>query len=215
MQVDTNEIEDDWHNFTALNIPEYHPARDEQDTFFLKNGKLLRTHTSNTQIRILEQCSLPVRCFSIGRVYRNETISARSHCYFHQVECFYVDTHVSIKDLKNTLQGFILSLLGSSVRMRIRPSFFPFTMPGVEVDISCLICDGNGCHICKDSGWLEICGGGMIDPNVFDNVGVDSTVYSGFAIGLGIERVSLLMTRADDIRLYSTNDLRFLTQFFV
>lgn len=209
------EIEDDWHNFTALNFPENHPAREMQDTFFIsrKPDILLRTHTSNVQIRMLEQTKPPVRAIMPGRVYRNEAISARAHCFFHQVEGLYVDRNVSFADLKQTLYHFAREMYGKDIRIRFRPSFFPFTEPSAEIDISCLICKGKGCNICKQTGWVEIAGSGMVHPNVLKNCNIDPEEYTGFAFGMGIERVTMLRYQINDLRLFSENDIRFLRQF--
>lgn len=213
--VDGPEVEDEWHNFTALNIPSDHPARDMQDTFFIDNDdrNVLRTHTTSVQIRVLEKQQLPVRCITIGRVYRNETVSARANCVFHQFDGFYVDKNVSFADLKYVFTEIVKGLFGTSVSMRIRPSYFPFTSPSVEADISCTVCGGKGCSICKNSGWLEVWGGGMIHENVFKNCHVDPKKYSGFAFGGGLERLSMLLHRINDLRLYYSNDIRFLKQF--
>ncbi len=213
------EIEDDWHNFTALNLPEYHPARDMQDTFYVERPGaggtdwLLRTHTSNVQIREMEKGKLPIRGIYPGRVYRNETVSARSHCFFHQIEGLYIDENVSFADLKQTLYFFVKEMYGSDVKVRFRPSFFPFTEPSAEMDISCTLCKGAGCSVCKHTGWLEILGCGMVHPNVLQNCGIDPNKYTGFAFGMGIERPALLKYGINDIRLFSENDVRFLKQF--
>ncbi len=209
------EIEDDFHNFTALNLPEHHPARDMQDTFYIQQNPdwLLRTHTSNIQIREMEKGELPLRIICPGRVYRNETISARSHCFFHQVEGLYIDENVSFADLKQTLYYFVQEMYGKDVKVRFRPSYFPFTEPSAEMDISCQICGGSGCAICKKTGWLEILGCGMVHPNVLQNCGIDPNKYTGFAFGMGIERPALLKYGITDIRLFSENDVRFLRQF--
>jgi phenylalanyl-tRNA synthetase alpha chain len=209
------EIETDWHNFTALNIPKHHPARDMQDTFFIQTDPdiLLRTHTSPQQIRIMENSEPPIRIICPGRVYRNETISARSHCIFHQVEGLYIDTDVSFVDLKQTLYYFATEMFGKETKIRFRPSYFPFTEPSAEMDISCLICKGDGCPVCKHSGWVEILGCGMVDPAVLKNCNIDSEKYTGFAFGLGVERPAMLKYRIDDIRLFYENDVRFLKQF--
>lgn len=209
------EIEDDWHNFTALNLPEHHPARDMQDTFYIqqKPDWLLRTHTSNTQIRAMEQSSLPIRIICPGRVYRNETVSARSHCFFHQIEGLYVDENVSFADLKQTLYFFVQEMYGKDIKIRFRPSYFPFTEPSAEMDIQCQICGGEGCAVCKRTGWLEILGCGMVHPKVLENCKIDSNKYTGFAFGMGIERPALLKYGINDIRLFSENDVRFLRQF--
>jgi phenylalanyl-tRNA synthetase alpha chain len=251
------EIEDDWHNFSALNFPEEHPARDMQDTFFVsplsispkegeaqgestegvKNEKIkenitdenpsghanpphraggayaLRTHTSSVQVRLMEAGKPPFRALMPGRVYRNEAISARAHCFFHQVEGLYVDENVSFADLKQTLYYFVQELYGEGTKVRFRPSYFPFTEPSAEMDISCTICKGAGCQMCKNSGWVEILGCGMIDPNVLDNVNIDSKKYTGFAFGMGIERITNLKYQIKDLRLFSENDIRFLKQF--
>ncbi|HEU4609686.1 MAG TPA: phenylalanine--tRNA ligase subunit alpha [Chitinophagaceae bacterium] len=209
------EIEDDWHNFTALNLPEHHPARDMQDTFYIQQNPdwLLRTHTSNIQIREMEKGKLPLRIICPGRVYRNETISARSHCFFHQVEGLYIDEQVSFADLKQTLYYFVQEMYGSQVKVRFRPSYFPFTEPSAEMDISCQICGGSGCSLCKRTGWVEILGCGMVHPNVLQNCGIDPNKYTGFAFGIGIERPALLKYDISDIRLFSENDQRFLRQF--
>lgn len=209
------EIEDDWHNFTALNLDENHPARDMQDTFYLSTNPaiLLRTHTSNVQIREMEQQKLPIRIICPGRVYRNETISARSHCFFHQVEGLYIDERVSFADLKQTLYFFVREMFGDDVKVRFRPSYFPFTEPSAEMDISCMLCKGDGCAVCKRTGWLEILGCGMVHPNVLKNCGIDPEKYTGFAFGMGVERPALLKYGITDIRLFSENDLRFLEQF--
>ena len=209
------EIEDDWHNFTALNLPEHHPARDMQDTFYVQQNPdwLLRTHTSNIQIREMQKGKLPIRIICPGRVYRNETVSARSHCFFHQVEGLYIDENVSFADLKHTLYFFAKEMYGSDVKIRFRPSYFPFTEPSAEMDISCMLCKGVGCNVCKKTGWLEILGSGMVHPNVLSNCGIDPNKYTGFAFGMGIERPALLKYGINDIRLFSENDVRFLKQF--
>ena len=209
------EIEDDWHNFTALNLPEHHPARDMQDTFYVQQNPdwLLRTHTSNIQIREMEKGKLPIRIICPGRVYRNETVSARSHCFFHQVEGLYIDENVSFADLKQTLYFFAKEMYGQDVKIRFRPSYFPFTEPSAEMDISCVLCKGAGCNVCKKTGWLEILGSGMVHPNVLSNCGIDPNKYTGFAFGMGIERPALLKYGINDIRLFSENDVRFLKQF--
>ena len=213
--ADGPEIEDDWHNFTALNLPENHPARDMQDTFYLNQNPdwLLRTHTSNVQIREMQKGKLPIRIICPGRVYRNETISARSHCFFHQVEGLYIDEQVSFADLKQTLYFFVQEMFGRDVKVRFRPSYFPFTEPSAEMDISCFICGGKGCRICKHTGWVEILGCGMVHPKVLENCGIDSSKYTGYAFGMGIERPALLLYDVNDIRLFSENDARFLKQF--
>jgi phenylalanyl-tRNA synthetase alpha chain len=209
------EIEDDWHNFTSLNFPIDHPARDMQDTFFIeKNPDIaLRTHTSSVQVRLMENEKPPIRAIMPGRVFRNEAISARAHCIFHQVEGLYVDKNVSFADLKQTLLYFVQEFFGKDTRIRFRPSFFPFTEPSAEMDISCFICGGKGCNICKNSGWVEILGCGMVDPNVLDNCKINSKEYSGFAFGMGIERITMLKYQIKDLRLFFENDLRFLSQF--
>jgi phenylalanyl-tRNA synthetase alpha chain len=209
------EIEDDWHNFTALNLPEHHPARDMQDTFYVQQNPdwLLRTHTSNVQIREMEKGRLPIRIICPGRVYRNETISARSHCFFHQVEGLYIDENVSFVDLKQTLYFFVREMYGKDVKVRFRPSYFPFTEPSAEMDVSCFICGGSGCNICKKTGWVEILGCGMVHPKVLENCKIDPAKYTGFAFGMGIERPALLKYGINDIRLFSENDVRFLRQF--
>ncbi len=211
------EIEDDWHNFSALNFPPEHPARDMQDTFFIKkqegNDIALRTHTSSVQVRLMEAGKPPFRAIMPGRVYRNEAISARAHCFFHQVEGLYVDENVSFADLKQTLFHFVQELYGEGTKVRFRPSYFPFTEPSAEMDISCTICKGAGCNLCKGSGWVEILGCGMVDPNVLENCGIDSKKYSGFAFGMGIERITNLKYEIKDLRLFSENDVRFLSQF--
>lgn len=213
--ADGPEIEDDWHNFTALNLPENHPARDMQDTFYIHQNPdwLLRTHTSNVQIREMQKGKLPIRIICPGRVYRNETISARSHCFFHQVEGLYIDENVSFADLKQTLYFFVQEMFGKDVKVRFRPSYFPFTEPSAEMDISCFICGGKGCRICKQTGWVEILGCGMVHPKVLENCGIDSNKYTGYAFGMGIERPALLLYDVNDIRLFSENDARFLKQF--
>lgn len=209
------EIEDDWHNFTALNLPEHHPARDMQDTFYIHQNPdwLLRTHTSNIQIREMEKGKLPLRIICPGRVYRNETISARSHCFFHQIEGLYIDENVSFADLKQTLYYFVQEMYGTDIRIRFRPSYFPFTEPSAEMDINCQICHGKGCNVCKHTGWVEILGCGMVHPNVLKNCNIDPDKYTGFAFGMGIERPAMLKYGINDIRLFSENDIRFLRQF--
>jgi phenylalanyl-tRNA synthetase alpha chain len=213
--ADGPEIEDDFHNFTALNLPEHHPARDMQDTFYVQQNPdwLLRTHTSNVQIREMEKGRLPLRIVMPGRVYRNETVSARSHCFFHQIEGLYIDENVSFADLKQTLYFFVQEMYGKNIKVRFRPSYFPFTEPSAEMDIECQICHGAGCSICKRTGWLEILGCGMVHPNVLTNCGIDPNKYTGFAFGMGIERPTLLKYGINDIRLFSENDVRFLRQF--
>ncbi|MEW6511481.1 MAG: phenylalanine--tRNA ligase subunit alpha [Bacteroidota bacterium] len=211
--ADGPEIEDDYHNFEALNFPPDHPARDTQDTFFLSKNALLRTHTSPVQIRVMESTPPPLRVIMPGKVYRNEAISARSYCLFHQVEGLSVDKGVTFSDLKGTLIAFIHQYYGSSTRYKFRPTFFPFTEPSADIYISCFICGGKGCRLCKQIGWLEILGCGMVDPNVFRAVGYDPEVYTGYAFGMGIERIALLRHGIDDIRLFFENDVRFLNQF--
>lgn len=220
--ADGPEIESDWYNFGALNFPENHPARDMQDTFFVakaaegepsSNDMLLRTHTSNVQIRLMEHQQPPIRSIMPGRVYRNETISARAHCMFHQIEGIYIDRNVGFKDLKDTLYHFVKELFEPGTRIRFRPSYFPFTEPSAEIDISCQICGGTGCNICKHSGWVEIAGSGMVDPQVIANCGIDPDEYTGFAFGMGIERITQLKYVVNDLRLYTENDVRFLRQF--
>ncbi len=209
------EIEDDWHVFSALNFPPEHPARDMQDTFFIQNDPdvLLRTHTSSVQVRVMENEQPPIRTISPGRVFRNEAISARAHCIFHQVEGLYIDENVSFADLKQTLLYFAREMFGQQVEIRLRPSYFPFTEPSAEMDISCQICGGKGCNVCKYTGWLEILGCGMVDPNVLEFNNIDSVKYTGFAFGMGIERVAMLKYQVRDLRLYFENDIRFLDQF--
>jgi phenylalanyl-tRNA synthetase alpha chain len=209
------EIEDDWHNFGALNLPEHHPARDMQDTFYIQQNPawVLRTHTSNVQIREMEKGKLPIRMIMPGRVYRNETVSARSHCFFHQVEGLYIDENVSFADLKQTLYFFVREMYGKDVKVRFRPSYFPFTEPSAEMDVSCFICGGEGCNICKKTGWVEILGCGMVHPNVLSNCNIDPNKYTGFAFGMGIERPAMMKYGINDIRLFSENDVRFLKQF--
>ena len=209
------EIEDDWHNFTALNFPENHPAREMQDTFFIEKNPdvALRTHTSSVQVRIMETEKPPIRTLSPGRVFRNEAISARAHCVFHQVEGLYVNTDVSFSDLKNTLFYFAKEMFGKETQIRFRPSYFPFTEPSAEIDISCQICHGSGCNICKHSGWVEIGGAGMVDPDVLKNCNIDAEKYTGYAFGMGIERITMLKYQIKDLRLFTENDIRFLRQF--
>jgi len=213
--AEDREIEDDWHNFSALNFPEEHPARDMQDTFFIeKNPDIaLRTHTSSVQIRTMEKNQPPIRSIFPGRVFRNEVISARAHCIFHQVEGLYVDKDVSFKDLKQTLMYFAKEMFGENTQIRLRPSYFPFTEPSGEMDVSCNICGGKGCNICKYTGWVEILGCGMVDPSVLENCKIDSEIYTGFAFGMGIERVTMLKYQIKDLRLFFENDQRFLNQF--
>jgi len=211
--ADGPEIEDDYHNFGALNFPPDHPARDMQDTFFLSKDALLRTHTSPVQIRVMENQPPPVRVIMPGKVYRNEAISARSYCMFHQIEGLYVDEGVSFADLKGTLISFVHQFYGPKTRCRFRPTFFPFTEPSADIYIGCFICGGRGCRLCKQSGWLEILGCGMVDPNVFRSVGYDPEKFTGYAFGMGIDRVALLRYGIDDIRLFFDNDIRFLNQF--
>ena len=209
------EIEDDWHVFSALNFAEDHPARDMQDTFFVRNlpGTLLRTHTSSVQTRKMLETEPPIRVICPGRVYRNEAISYRAHCFFHQVEALYVDQKVSFADLKQVLLYFAQEMFGTDTKIRLRPSYFPFTEPSAEMDISCNICGGKGCNFCKHTGWVEILGCGMVDPNVLENCGIDSKKYSGYALGMGVERITNLKYRVSDLRLFSENDVRFLEQF--
>ena len=219
--ADGPEIEDDWHNFSALNFPENHPAREMQDTFFIEKKSassegqdiLLRTHTSNVQIRMMEKQKPPLRAIMPGRVYRNEAISARAHCFFHQVEGLYIDKNVGFADLKQTIYHFAKEMYGNDIKIRFRPSFFPFTEPSAEVDVSCLICKGKGCNVCKYSGWVEIAGSGMVHPNVLKSCNIDPEEFTGFAFGMGIERVTMLRYQINDLRLFSENDIRFLRQF--
>jgi phenylalanyl-tRNA synthetase alpha chain len=209
------EIEDDWHVFSGLNFPEEHPARDMQDTFFVKKNPdiLLRTHTSSVQVRVMEKNQPPIRQIFPGRVFRNEAISARSHCIFHQIEGLYIDDNVSFADLKQTLLLFAKEFFGADTEIRLRPSFFPFTEPSAEMDVSCSICGGKGCAVCKYTGFLEILGCGMVDPNVLDAAQIDSKKYTGFAFGMGIERIAMLKYQIKDIRYFFENDVRFLSQF--
>jgi phenylalanyl-tRNA synthetase alpha chain len=210
------EIEDDWHVFSSLNFAADHPARDMQDTFFISRNPadvLLRTHTSSVQSRVMEHAQPPIRIICPGRVYRNEAISARAHCFFHQVEALYVDEHVSFADLKQTLLYFAREMFGPETQIRLRPSYFPFTEPSAEMDISCNLCGGKGCAFCKHTGWVEILGCGMVDPNVLDACGIDSTKYTGYALGMGIERITNLKYQVKDLRMFSENDVRFLQQF--
>jgi len=209
------EIEDDWHNFSALNLPKEHPARDMQDTFFIQTDPdiLLRTHTSSVQVRYMNANKPPIRTLSPGRVYRNEAVSARAHCIFHQVEGLYIDENVSFADLKQALLYFAKEMFGEKTKIRLRPSYFPFTEPSAEVDVSCNICSGKGCNVCKNTGYLEILGCGMVDPNVLENCGIDSKKYAGYAFGMGIERIAMLKYGVKDLRLFFENDVRFLKQF--
>lgn len=209
------EIEDDWHNFTSLNMPENHTARDMQDTFYVSQHPdwVLRTHTSSVQARVLETQPLPVRVICPGRVYRNETISARAHCFFHQCEGLYVDKGVSFADLKQTLYYFVTEMFGEDTKVRFRPSYFPFTEPSAEMDISCTVCGGSGCSLCKHTGWVEILGCGMVHPDLLRNFDIDPDVYTGFAFGMGVERITQIKFQVNDLRLYSQNDVRFLQQF--
>ncbi len=209
------EIEDDFHNFSALNFPPEHPARDMQDTFFIEQNPdiALRTHTSSVQVRIMENNQPPIRIIAPGRVYRNEAISSRAHCFFHQIEGLYIDRNVSFADLKQTLLYFAQEMFGQDTSIRLRPSYFPFTEPSAEMDISCKICGGSGCSMCKKTGWVEILGCGMVDPNVLENCGIDSKEYTGFAFGMGVERITNLKYQVKDLRWFSENDVRFLRQF--
>ncbi len=211
------EVEDDYHVFEALNFPPNHPARDMQDTFFVSTGHpnplLLRTHTSSVQVRTMENMKVPIRVICPGRVFRNEAISARAHCIFHQVEGLYIDENVTFADLKQAILLFAREMFGPETEIRMRPSYFPFTEPSAEVDVSCNICHGKGCNICKGTGWLEILGCGMVDPNVLEASGIDSKKYSGFAFGMGLERIAMLKWRVNDLRHYFENDMRFLKEF--
>lgn len=210
------EIEDDWHVFSSLNFPADHPARDMQDTFFINREKvdiLLRTHTSSVQTRTMERNQPPIRIVCPGRVYRNEAISARAHCFFHQIEGLYIDKNVSFSDLRQVLLNFARQMFGSETKIRLRPSYFPFTEPSAEMDISCDICGGTGCPFCKETGWVEILGCGMVDPNVLKECGIDPDIYSGYAFGLGIERITNLKYKVKDLRMFSENDVRFLEEF--
>ena len=209
------EVEDDWHVFSSLNFADDHPARDMQDTFFIQNDPqiLLRTHTSSVQTRVMENAQPPIRIICPDRVYRNEAISYRAHCFFHQVEALYIDKDVSFADLKQALLFFAREMFGEETKIRLRPSYFPFTEPSAEMDISCNICGGDGCPFCKHTGWVEILGCGMVDPNVLENCGIDSTVYTGYALGMGIERITNLKYQVKDLRMFSENDIKFLEQF--
>ncbi len=212
------EIEDDWHVFSALNFPPEHPARDMQDTFFIENradgnNAVLRTHTSSIQVRTMERQQPPIRIIAPGRVFRNEAISARAHCIFHQIEGLYIDKGVSFADLKQSLLYFAKEMFGNDTKIRLRPSYFPFTEPSAEMDVSCNLCGGKGCNVCKGTGWLEIMGCGMVDPNVLRASGIDPDVYSGFAFGMGVERIAMLKYGVNDLRMYFENDVRFLNQF--
>ncbi|WP_243517892.1 MULTISPECIES: phenylalanine--tRNA ligase subunit alpha [unclassified Candidatus Cardinium] len=213
--VEGPEIVGDWHNFTALNFPDNHPARDMQDTFFVQRNpdQLLRTHTTSVQIAICETQSPPIRSIALGRVFRNEAVSARSHCFFHQLDGMYINTDVTFSDLKGTIYHFVETLFGQATKLRFRASYFPFTEPSAEVDINCRLCQGKGCTVCKHSGWVEILGAGMIDPNVLSNCHIDPEKYNGFAFGMGIERIAMLLYQIDDLRLFSENHLAFLRQF--
>ena len=212
------EIEDDWHVFSALNFPPEHPARDMQDTFFVENREdgnhaVLRTHTSSVQVRTMEKQKPPIRIIAPGRVFRNEAISARAHCIFHQIEGLYIDKNVSFSDLKQSLLYFAKEMFGANTQIRLRPSYFPFTEPSAEMDVSCNLCGGKGCNVCKGTGWLEIMGCGMVDPNVLKASGIDPEVYSGFAFGMGVERIAMLKYGVNDLRMYFENDVRFLEEF--
>lgn len=207
------EIESDWYNFSALNFPANHPARDMQDTFFVDKEFALRTHTTSVQVRAMENRKPPIRMISPGRVYRNEAISARAHCFFHQVDGFYIDKKVSFADLKHTLYYFVNELFGSDTKVRFRPSYFPFTEVSAEMDCTCFLCKGKGCNVCKYTGWVEILGSGMIDPNVLKNCDIDPEEYSGFAFGMGVERITMLKYNVKDLRMYSENNQKFLQQF--
>lgn len=212
------EIEDDWHVFSALNFPPEHPARDMQDTFFVENREdgnhaVLRTHTSSVQVRTMEKQKPPIRIIAPGRVFRNEAISARAHCIFHQIEGLYIDKNVSFSDLKQSLLYFAKEMFGANTQIRLRPSYFPFTEPSAEMDVSCNLCGGKGCNVCKGTGWLEIMGCGMVDPNVLKASGIDPEVYSGFAFGMGVERIAMLKYGVNDLRMYFENDVRFIGQF--
>ena len=211
--VDGPELEDEWHNFDALNVPADHPARDMQDTFFVNKNFLLRTHTSPVQVRLMEKLQPPLRAIMPGKVYRNEAISSRSHCMFHQVEGLCVDTDITFAELKGTLVAFTKQFYGKDLNYRFRPSFFPFTEPSAEMDITCFLCKGKGCRVCKHSGWLEILGCGMVDPNVFAYAKYDNEKYTGYAFGMGIERTAMLKYGITDIRTFFENDVRFLKQF--
>lgn len=213
--AEEREIEDDWHNFTAMNTPEDHPARDMQDTYYLKDSTkmLLRTHTSSVQARVMTSQQPPIQIIAPGRVYRNETISARAHAQFHQVEGLYIDKGISFADLKQTLLYFAREMYGPSTDIRLRPSYFPFTEPSAEMDVTCFICNAEGCNVCKYTGWVEILGCGMVDPQVLINCGIDPEEYSGFAFGMGVERQAMLLHQVNDIRLFFENDVRFLEQF--
>lgn len=213
--ADGPEVEDDWHVFSSLNFPEDHPARDMQDTFFVEQHPdiVLRTHTSSVQSRVMENSKPPIRVLCPGRVYRNEAISARAHCFFHQVEGLYIDKDVSFTDLKQVLLTFAREMFGPDTKIRLRPSYFPFTEPSAEMDISCNICGGKGCAFCKQTGWVEILGCGMVDPNVLEANGIDSKVYKGYAFGMGVERITNLKYQVKDLRLFSENDVRFLDEF--
>ena len=210
-----SEVEDDWHVFSSLNFADDHPARDMQDTFFITRNPdvLLRTHTSSVQSRVMEHTQPPIRIICPGRVYRNEAISARAHCFFHQIEALYVDKDVTFADLRQALHYFAQEMFGKDTKIRLRPSYFPFTEPSAEMDISCNICGGKGCPFCKGTGWVEILGCGMVDPNVLDACGIDSKVYSGYALGMGVERITNLKYRVKDLRMFSENDTRFLDEF--
>lgn len=207
------EIEDDWHNFSALNFPEDHPARDMQDTFFIDADYALRTHTSSIQVRVMERGELPIRIIAPGRVYRNEAVSARANCFFHQVEGLYIDKGVSMADMKQLLLYFAKEFFGEEAKIRLRPSYFPFTEPSAEMDVTCFLCSGKGCNVCKHTGWLEIMGCGMVDPAVLDACGIDSKIYSGYAFGIGVERITMLKYDVKDLRTFFDNDIRFLSQF--
>jgi phenylalanyl-tRNA synthetase alpha chain len=209
------EVEDDWHVYGALNFAEDHPARDMQDTFFIQQNPIvvLRSHTSSVQVRVMADQKPPIRVVCPGRVYRNEAISARAHCFFHQVEGLYIDKNVSFADLKQVLLYFAKELFGPDTKIRLRPSYFPFTEPSAEMDVSCMLCGGEGCGFCKHTGWVEILGCGMVDPNVLESCGIDSKVYSGYAFGLGIERITNLKYMVKDLRMFSENDVRFLNEF--
>lgn len=218
--ADGPEIDDDLHVFTKLNFEPHHPARDMQDTFFIEKhpgdvtkNVILRSHTSGDQSHYMEQHQPPIRIVCPGRVYRNETVSARAHCFFHQVEGLYIDKNVSFTDLKQVLLTFAREMFGEDTKIRLRPSYFPFTEPSAEMDVSCFICGGKGCELCKHTGWVEILGCGMVDPNVLENCGIDSGIYSGYAFGMGVERIANLKYRVDDLRLFSENDVRFLEEF--